>query len=408
MNKSIIKIAGILVFLTLGLIFTASGQSKSELEQKKKKLQKEINYTNQLLEQTEKTKKTSLSQLRQLNKKISSRESLIQAMEEEIQWYGDSISKQEQRLDSLRQDLKTLKDEYAQMIVNAYKNRSSYDRMMFIFSAENFNQAFKRLKYFQQYAQYRQAQAEQITLAQERLDREIALLEAIKSSKEGLLQAKLNERNILAQEQNKKQEVFNSLQGKEKELKKELKNKQAAAKKIDNAIAKIIEEEIRKAREAAKKAGNSSTGFPMTPEARELSNNFEANKGKLPWPVGEGVITAQFGEHPHPTLRNVKVQNNGIDISTKKGNLGRSVFDGTVSKVIIIPGEGKAILIRHGAYFTLYSYFQEVYVKAGDKISTKQNLGVLITADEEQSSNMHLEIWQGMTKLNPESWIFRK
>ena len=187
-----------------------------------------------------------------------------------------------------------------------------------------------------------------------------------------------------------------------------MKQKQNAAKKIDQAIAKIIAEEIRKAQEEAKKAGKNNKGFPLTPEAQELSNSFEANKGKLPWPVGKGFISGQFGEHPHPTLKNVKVQNNGIDITTDKGNIGRSVFNGTVSKVIIIPGEGKAILVNHGAYFTLYSYFKEVYVAAGDKITTKQNLGVLISEESESGSNMHLEIWKGMTKLNPESWIFKK
>ncbi|KAA3643779.1 MAG: peptidase M23 [Bacteroidetes bacterium] len=408
MSKSFIRIYSLFVLLLLVLSSNLNAQSKTELEQRKKKLLNEINYTNKLLEETEKTKNTSLGQLRQINKKISSRENLIVAMEQEIQFYADSISKQEQKLDSLQKNLTKLKEEYAEMIRNAYKNKSSYNKMMFIFSSDNFNQAFKRLKYFQQYAQFRQAQAEEIDLIKTKLDQEIKLLEAIKLSKQGLLQAKLNERNVLAQEKDKKQEVFNSLKGKEKELKKDLKSKQDAAKKIDKAIAKIIEEEIRKAREAAKKAGNASTGFPMTPEALELSNNFAANKGKLPWPVGEGVITSQFGEHPHPTLKDVKVQNNGIDISTKKGNLGRSVFEGTVSKIIIIPGEGKAVLVRHGEYFTLYSYFQEVYVGAGDKIETKQDLGILITEKGEASSSMHLEIWKGMTKLNPETWIFRK
>lgn len=399
-----------LLFLVLftGFGFSLQAQSKKELQERKRKLQKEINYTNDLLKKTATTKKNSLSQLRQLNKKISSRQSLISAMEQEIKLYGDSITGQEEIIDSLEIDLATLKDEYAEMIRNAYKNRSSYDKMMFLFSAENFNQAFKRLKYFQQYAQYRQAQAANIIETKSEIDDQVALLEAIKTSKEGLLKAKLNERNLLAQEKNKKQSVVNSLQGKEQELKKQLKQKQKAAKKIDNAIAKIIEEEIRKAREAAKKAGKNDKGFPLTPEARELSNSFAANKGKLPWPVGEGVVIGQFGEHPHPTLPNVKVQNNGIDISTKKGNIGRSVFEGTVSKVIIIPGEGKAILVNHGEYFTLYSYFKEVYVAAGDKISTKQNLGVLISEDSEVASNMHLEIWKGMTKLNPEKWIYRK
>lgn len=408
MYRLIIRCSLLLLVLIAGFGLNLQAQSKKELQERKRKLQKEINYTNDLLKKTATTKKSSLSQLRQLNKKITSRQSLISAMEQEIKLYGDSITGQEAIIDSLELDLATLKEEYAEMIRNAYKNRSSYDKMMFLFSSENFNQAFKRLKYFQQYAQYRQAQAENIIETKSKIDDQVALLEAIKTSKEGLLKAKLNERNILAQEKNKKQSVVNSLQGKEKELKKQLKQKQKAAKKIDNAIAKIIEEEIRKAREAAKKAGKNDKGFPLTPEARELSNSFAANKGKLPWPVGEGVVIGQFGEHPHPTLPNVKVQNNGIDISTKKGNIGRSVFEGTVSKVIIIPGEGKAILVSHGEYFTLYSYFKEVYVAAGDKISTKQNLGVLISEDSEVASNMHLEIWKGMTKLNPEKWIYKK
>lgn len=408
MFKFIIRCTIFVFVLLIGGGLTIQAQSKKELQEKKRKLQKEINYTNSLLEKTAKTKKNSLSQLRQLNKKISSRQSLIQAMGQEVRLFSDSISNQEIVLDSLELDLNLLKNEYAEMIRNAYKNRSSYDKMMFLFSSDNFNQAFKRLKYFQQYAQYRQGQAEHIIQTKEKIDAQINLLEAIKTSKQGLLKAKLNERNVLAQEKDKQQVVVNSLKGKEKELKKELKQKQVAAKKIDNAIAKIIEEEIRKAREAAKKAGKNDKGFPLTPEARELSNSFASNKGKLPWPVGEGVVIGQFGEHPHPTLRNVKVQNNGIDISTKKGNIGRSVFSGTVSKVIIIPGEGKAILVNHGEYFTLYSYFKEVYVAAGDKITTKQNIGLLISDESEVTSNMHLEIWKGMTKLNPESWIYKK
>lgn len=408
MSESTIKsLFLILIFLAVGSMQSLA-QSKKELEAKKRKLQNEINYTNQLLKENEKTKKTSLNQLRQINKTISSRENLINAMQAEINYYGDSISSQERDIDTLELELSQLKKEYAEMIQNAYKNRSSYDKMMFIFSADNFNQAFKRLKYFQQYAQYRQAQGQQILLTKSEIDEQIKLLEAIKASKEGLLKAKRNEYNLLAQEKQKKQSVYNSLKGKEKQLKKQLNQKVAAAKKIDKAIAKIIEEEIRKAREAAKKAGKSEKGFPLTPEARELSNNFVANKGKLPWPVAEGVITGQFGEHPHPTLKNVKVQNNGIDISTKKGNLGRAIFDGTVSTVFIVPGEGKVILIQHGEYFTSYSFFKEVYVKNGDKVSTKQNLGILIGEEEESSSIMHLEIWKVMTKLNPASWIFKK
>lgn len=407
MSRCITK--GLWIFALLFGLFAlgANAQSKKELQDRKRKLQEEIEYSNKLLQQTEQTKKASLNQLLQLNKKISSREALIQAMEEEIEMINDSIQFQEEQLDSLEASLKLLKDEYAEMIRSAYKNRSAYDRLMFIFSADNFNQAFKRLKYFQQYAQYRRAQADNILETQNYIDAQLRMLEAIRRSKKGLLQAKLNERNTLAQEKNQKESVVSQLKGKEKQLKKELNEKQAAARKVEAAIERIIAEEIRKAREAAKKAGKNSDGFPMTPEARELSNSFTANKGKLPWPVGEGVITEKFGEHPHPTLKGVKVQNNGIDISTKKNNLGRAVFEGEVRKIIIIPGEGKAVLIRHGEYFTLYSYFKDVYVSADDKVTTKEELGVLIESDDGANSEMHFEIWKGREKLNPEQWIFK-
>jgi len=407
MSKFITRL--LLSCLLIGLTALPSfAQNKQALQEKKKKLQQEINFTNQLLEKTEKSKYTSLNQLRQLNKKISSRQALISTMEQEIQFIADSIDLQNNFIDSLNNELETLKDEYAEMIRNAYRNKSSYDKLMFIFSAENFNQAFKRLKYFQQYAQYRQAQAQTIEETQIEIDAQIKLLEAIKKSNEALLQAKLNERNTLAQEKSKQQIVVNTLNGKERQLKNQLKEKQEASRKITKAIERIIAEEIRKAREAARKAGEKDKGFPLTPEARELSNSFASNKGKLPWPVPEGVITSAYGVHPHPTLKAVKTTNNGIDISTKSGNMGRSVFNGSVTSVFIIPGAGKGVIISHGEYFTTYSPFKEVFVSTNDKVETKQNLGVLITEKGENSSVMHLEIWKVMDKLDPESWIFKK
>lgn len=400
----------LILLITLVLVMPSvalQAQSKQDLQAKKKKLQEEINYTNKLLSETEKTKKTSLNQLRQLNRQISTREELIQTMEREIALVDDSISILNLSIDTLESDLNQLKDEYARMLQFAYKNRSSYNKLMFLLSSENFYQAFKRFKYYQQYAEYRLSQAEKIRDRQRELDTEIALLQAIRKSKEGLLKAKLREKNELASEKSKKENVVNTLKGKEKKLKKDLDQKRKAAMQISKEIEKIIAEEIRKAREEAKKAGKSEKGFPMTPEARELSNSFAENKGKLPWPVLEGVITAQFGEHPHPTLKGVKLQNNGIEISTKKGNMGRSIYRGKVSRVIIIPREGKVVMVSHGDYFTVYFYFKEVFVSAGDMIDVKQNLGVLMTDQDENASVLHLEIWQVTNKLDPEKWIFK-
>ena len=412
MSRSFIKQLFFLLFLFTGVALNSSAQSKKSLQDKKNELQKEIQYTNQLLKETEKTKVTSLNQLRQLNKKISSRQKLIQTIEEEIQLLNDSIEIQISTVDSLETNLTELKAEYAEMIQKAYKNRSEYNKLMFLFSADNFNQAYKRLKYFQQYAKFRQEQAEKIKFEQIEIDKQIKLLEAIRKSNEGLLKAELNEKNVLASEKSQKQSAVNSLKGKEKELKSQLDKKRKDQAKVNQAIERIIAEEIRKAREAAAKKGKSKKGFPMTPEARELSNSFTANKGKLPWPVTEGIIISQFGDNAHPTLPNVTVKNNGIDISTKKENLGRATFNGTVSKVIIIPGQGKVVLVNHGEYFTLYSYFKEVFVGSGDKVTTKQELGVLINESGENTSTMHFEIWKAQgegkpIKLNPNSWIYK-
>lgn len=412
MSKFFIKQLLLLAILCCGIAGAGFGQGKKSLQQKKSKLQEEIRYTNKLLKETAKTKSTSINQLRQLNKKISSRQKLISTIEEEIDLLNDSILIQISNVDSLEANLGVLKDEYAQMIRNAYRNRSSYNRLMFLFSAHNFNQAFKRLKYFQQYAQYRQEQAKKIEAEQAEIDAQIRILEAIKKSNEGLLKAKLNERNVLSGEKSQQERIVKSLKGKEKQLKQDLEKKKKASRQVAKAIERIIEEEIRKAREAAKKAGKNDKGFPMTPEAIELSNSFTANKGKLPWPVNEGVITSKYGLNPHPTLKGVEVPNNGIDISTKKGNIARSTFEGTVSKIIIIPGQGKVIIVNHGKYLTLYSYIKEQYVNSGDKVQTKQELGVLMDQSNESSSIMHFEIWKindnpPPVKLNPEKWIFK-
>ena len=237
--------------------------------------------------------------------------------------------------------------------------------------------------------------------------KKITQLEAIRLSKKNLLASIQNEYQKLGSEKSQKQNVVNQLQGKEKELKAQLAEKKKASQKLEKAIERIIEEEIRKAKEAAKKAGKDSKGYPLTPEAKELSNSFTANQGKLPWPVVEGLITEKFGEHPHPALPGVKVQNNGIDISTTKGSVIRSIFEGEVTAVIIIPGGGKGVMIRHGEYLSVYTYFQELFVKKGDKVSTKQDLGIVVT-DDDNKTNLHLEIWKNTTKLNPELWIYRK
>jgi septal ring factor EnvC (AmiA/AmiB activator) len=399
------------IFCVLGILFsslTLQAQSKKELENKKKQLQKEIRLTNKLLKETKKNKDLSVDELLKLKSKINARSSLISTMNSEIKLINEDIGTIEENIILLEVEIKRLKNEYSKIIYYAYKHRNTYDNIMFVFASKNVNQAYKRLKYIQQYAEYRKSQAQAIVDSQVELKQKIEKLQQVKQENSALISLQEQEKQQLSLEKSEQENVVKKLQGQEQELKDKLRKKEAAKRKLQKAIQRIIEEEIRKAREAAKKSGTTSKGFPMTPEAKKLSNSFAANKGKLPWPVIEGVITARFGKHPHPVLSGITINNNGIDISTTKGANARAIFSGVVSSVAIIPGEGKVVMVRHGEYLSVYSYMSEVFVKKGDKISIKQDLGKLISESGKSKTLVHLEIWKGMTKLNPEYWIFRK
>jgi len=399
------------LFLVVGmtlLSFTLPAQSKLDLEKKKKELQKEISLTNKLLNETKKNKELSVDELLKLRSKINARVNLISTMNAEIRIINREINGIENNIKELENEIDRLKKEYAKIIYYAFKHRNTYDKIMFVLAAKDINQAYKRLKYIQQYTEYRKSQAKAILDNQEKLKAKINKLNKIKQENSVLLSLQEQERQQLSSEEVEQEVVVKKLQGKEQELKQTLRKKEEAQQKLQKAIARIIEEEIRRAREAAKKKGEVSKGFPMTPEAAKLSNSFAANKGKLPWPVNEGIITAQFGQHPHPVLSGIVINNNGIDISTQKGAVSRAIFEGEVSSIAIIPGEGKVVMIRHGEYLSVYSYMSEVFVKKGDKITTKQDLGVLINESNNNKTSIHMEIWKGMTKLNPEYWIFRK
>ena len=408
LNNKILSFFFVLVLLII--VLPTNAQTKKELEQKKQKLQNEISLTNKLLNETRKNKELTIDELLKLKSKINSREDLIAAISSEMKLINKEINKSNEEIGNLENEIARLKAEYAKIIYYAFKHRSSYDKMMFVFASKNVNQAYKRLKYIQQYSEYRKAQAKEIVKNQTSLKLKIETLKHTNQEKKVLVTIEEKEKQNLAVEKAEQESIVQKLQGKEQELKSELQKKQEAAQKLDKAIQRIIEEEIRKAREAAKKAGATSTtkGFPLTPKALELSNSFAANKGKLPWPVNEGVITAQFGTHPHPILENIVINNNGIDISTSAGAKARAIFDGEISSVVIIPGEGKVVMIRHGEYLSVYSYMTDVFVKKGDKISTKQELGVLVNESGKSKTQVHIEIWKGMTKLNPEFWILRR
>jgi murein hydrolase activator len=406
LNNNIIRF-----FCILGLLSFSYGgfaQSKNDLEKKKKQLKKEIKLINGMLKETRKNKEHSLDELLKLKSRLNARSGLINTMSSEVKLISQQIKENGLVITSLENDIVKLKAEYAKMIYYAFMHKNSYDKVMFVFASKNFNQAYKRLKYIQQYSEYRKSQADLIIKTQQELVLNIAELKNVKQEKSVLISLEEDQKQQLAVEKQEQEGVVKKLQGQEEGLKSKLRKKEQAAKKLQKAIQRIITEEIRKAREAAKKSGTTSKGFPMSPEAKKLSSSFASNKGKLPWPVAEGVITAKFGKHPHPVLEGIVVNNNGIDISTKKGAIAQAIFNGKVSSVAIIPGEGKVVMVRHGEYLSVYSYMSKVFVKKGDKITTKQQLGILINSSEGSKTDIHLEIWKGMTKLNPQYWILRR
>ena len=397
----------------------AFAQSKEELQDKKEQLQNEITLTNDLLNEAKKDKNTSINTLSTLKRKIAARDEMISTFGIEIGLYEKRIQQIEQEVlateESIIQkqaELQSLKDEYAKLVYHAYHNRGAYDRLAFIFSAHSFHQAYKRIKYFQQYSRFRQRQVNLIEEKEAELEAELlslkqskAMLLVEKNKKTKALVDTQSEKKQLDSEKEQQQSLVNELSKKEKQLKTELQTKEQQAKVLDAQIRKIIEEEIRKAKDAAASTGTPS--FSMTPEQKELAENFTTNKGTLPWPVERGVITERFGKQKHPVLPGILTYNNGIKITTEKGASTRAIFDGTVSRILNIPGAGKAIIVSHGDYFSVYSNLSDVYVTAGQSLKTKQEIGLVSTNPNTNETITELQIWKGNKKLNPAQWLYR-
>jgi septal ring factor EnvC (AmiA/AmiB activator) len=391
---------------------TSFAQNKKDLESRKAKLQKEIDFTNKQLQIVSKNKSATAEQLNALRKKIQLREALIGTINSEISTIGGEIENTTKEIGNLETQMANLKKEYASMIQYAYQNRNVYQRLMFIFGADNFNQAYSRLRYMQEYGNYRRRQAAEIESTQITLSGKKEELQAKKNQKTSLRNNQQQQKSTLENERKEQDIMLQNLTAREKKLRKELAEKQIAKQKLDTAIEKLIRKEIESAKKKAVAAGNKNVTntnvFTLTPESQKLSNNFSGNKGMLPWPVESGSITSTFGEHPHKELKGIVIKNNGVDIQTGKGSAARAIFDGTVSGVISIPGSGNAVIIRHGDYLSVYANLDNVTVKTGEKVTTKQRIGSSGLDSEGSKGEIHLEIWKNSTKLNPQIWLARK
>ena len=398
-------------FLLIAILLSVAGENvvqaqnkRTVLERKKSRLKSDINYKNTLLKKTEKEKTNTLNQLVLLQDKIAKREELIATINSEVKYLDGEIESNEELIASMERDIETLKAEYAKMIQFAYRNRSNYDKIMYVFASDDFNQAYKRLRYLQQYSEFRKKQTEDIKHLEGMLVKKNAELLAEKADKESLLLNENKEKSTLADEKNQQQKVYASLQSQEDELKKEIRAKQKEQEQLQRAIQKVIAEEIRLAQQ---KNASKSGEWKLTPEATALANNFTANKGKLPWPVEAGTITDRYGVHSHPVLKHIKVRNDGVGISTKEGSTARAVFDGQVTKIIIIPGAGKVVIVQHGDYLTTYGNLKDVYVSAGDQIKIKQILGEILTNRGKTELQFQIHKGKEATTLDPSLWLFK-
>lgn len=402
-----------IILFALFLFFPAYSQDRGKLEKERKKLEQEIEYTKKLLKETSDNKQLTLNQLQTLRQQIQLREKVINNISKEMAMINEQLDETGIIIEALEKDLVELKKEYAGMLYNMYKNRSALNQLIFIFNAESFNDAFSRVRYLQQFGEFRKKQAQVIEETKATLERKREEQMGRKTDKQKLLETEQSQRQKLSEEMQETDRMVAQLKKQEKDLAADLEKKKQAADNLSKKIEEIIKREIEAAKKKAeleaaktKTTATKTNVLSATPEAAKLSANFASNQGRLPWPVEKGVICESFGEHAHPVLKSIKIVNNGVDVCTNENAQVRSLFQGTVVTVMYNPGFQRAVMIRHGEYFTVYSNLKEVLVRSGDEVTVKQPLGLVYTDEKTSESKVHLELWKGTQKLNPALWIY--
>lgn len=442
--------------------FVAFGQSSStikQLENQRKAALAEIELTNQLLNETKQTARNSLNRLNLLTQQIVSRRKVLEIMNQEINTIDKQMEGMTREIGGLEKELGGKRRNYGKSVQSLYKRHNSQDRLLFILSAKSFAQSLRRMRYLREYADWQKRQASEIIDKQRVIAQKKVELEKTRTEKHALLGTRQVESQKLVTEESSQKEEVKELSKKQKDLQATLKKKQRQAdalnRQIEQQIAAEIaraEAEARAAREraareererlareravaaAAKKNASKATdkaepapapepvvaepireervadtkgGYAMTREEKRLSDDFAGNRGRLPYPVaGRHTIVASFGEQQHQELKYVRTNNSGIDIQTSAGGEARAVFNGEVTRVFVVPGYNNSVIIRHGNYLTVYSNLSEVYVKAGDRVSTRQTIGRIFSDPEDGNSTiLHFQLWKEKSKLNPAPWL---
>lgn len=405
----------------------AQVDKQKELEEKRKTILEEIKQINSLLFKTKKEEKSVLSQVEDLNQRIAATENLIRITNQQANLLTRNINENINKISDLREELTKMKADYAEMVRKSYKSKNQQNRVMFLLSSENFLQAYKRVQYMKQYANFRKKQGEGIKEKTEQLQKLNADLIEQKKDKQKLISENEASKKALTKERKDQRDLVATLKKDEGKYTSQIRNKQREADEIDRQIEALIkaaiEEANRLAREKAlaesKAAGTTvstknvitkpakTEAFALTAEDKALAASFASNKGKLPWPVEKGMVIKSFGRHQHPQFPNVTTNNSGVEIATNDNAEVRTIFDGQVMAIQLIKGANKVVFIQHGDFISVYSNLATVNVKKGDKVSTKQTIGTVAKSPTEGRTVLKFYIYQNKTKINPADWIYR-
>ncbi|TYA52479.1 murein hydrolase activator EnvC family protein [Formosa maritima] len=408
MHKKTYTIIFLLVFLLSSIVSFSQSKKQQELEERRQELSREIKQINDLLFKNKSQQKTQTSLIEDLSYKVSVRQNLIKITNQQANLLTREINTNQKKITELRDELQTLKDNYAKMIVTSYKSKSEQSRVMFLLSSSNFQQAYKRVQYINQYAEYQKEQGELIKVKTLELQETNTALLKQKTDKQKLIDENRVAQRELEVELKQQQSLMASINKNLNNYTAQIREKQREADQIDREIEKIIREAIA---ESNKNKGTTtaaaSKGFALTPEDKILADNFVSSKGKLPWPVEKGVVKLGYGKQPHPVVKTVMIQSNGVRIATEENAPIRAVFNGKVLAVQAIKHGNLSVLIQHGNYVTVYKNLSKVYVKKGDNVTTKQEIGQVFTNPSNKETILNFSIFKESATQNPADWIYK-
>ncbi|AGC76675.1 septal ring factor EnvC (AmiA/AmiB activator) [Nonlabens dokdonensis] len=393
------------VVFVLCFAFAKAQSSKAALEQRKAEIQREINQFDRLLKNVRKEEKTMVLLVETIDKKIARTQEIINITNKQANNLTRTIRTNTAEIKKLQEEIKGLKAEYAEMIVKAYKSQNDQSRLMFLLSSEDFLQAYKRVQYLQSYANYRKKQAEEITVKSDALSEKNKLLAQEKEEKNKVIALNKKQRAALKEDKIEQENLLAVVRANEKEYAADIKEKAKERNKIDRELKALIAADIKASNKG--KTGAVANKFFLTPEAKILANNFKSNKGKLPWPVEEGFVSRRYGRQPHPVVRSLTIESNGIRLQSPAGAKVRAVFEGEVIRITKSRYGILAVHIRHGNYTSIYDNLKIVSVEKGDKVNTKDVIGEIFTSNSGETE-LKFVLMQDTETVDPASWIARK